>query len=171
MNALRLAALLVALGGGTAAALLLACSEDGSSRDEPTEAGTPPVTITVLNHLGPEQGVLVVFHDGAGNVTATALTNALGQVTQVVGPGSQVTVVGSPLPSMTSSAVVRVDTQNVVEADGSADADGSPSDAGAMPAEDGGYDDAYASPFATGGEGCCDDDTGPPVTLRGRYSC
>jgi hypothetical protein len=48
--------------------------------------------VTVLLGSAPEPGIAVAFQDATGVVTATATTDALGQVSQLVTAGSQVTV-------------------------------------------------------------------------------
>jgi hypothetical protein len=73
------------------------------------EAGPAPVTVTVVNHLGPESGVYIVFQDVNGNVVDTATTNDLGQVTQLLGAATQVTALTGAAPPMVTglSAAVR----------------------------------------------------------------
>jgi hypothetical protein len=71
------------------------------------EAGVQAVIVTIVNHAGPEPGVLIVFQDAAGNVVTTGTTDATGRVIQVVQPGSQVTaVMGSGPTNMVAPIVV-----------------------------------------------------------------
>ncbi len=83
--------------GDAAAPVEASAPREAAAPDAAVEAGAQPVTVTIVNSAGPEPGVLIVFQDTSGNVISTASTDALGRVTQVVAPGSQVTaVMGSP---------------------------------------------------------------------------
>jgi hypothetical protein len=67
--------------------------QDTSTPDAPVDSGPAPVTLLVTNDLGPEPGVLVVFHDSTGAILGTATTGANGTVSQQLAPNSQVTAV------------------------------------------------------------------------------
>ena len=84
------------------------------------EAGPAPVTVTIVNHLGPESGVYIVFQDVNGNVVSTATTNGAGQVAQLLGDATQVTVltgVTQPSTPGVSAAVRHGVTTDDAEAD------------------------------------------------------
>jgi len=87
-----------------------AAAEAGSPEAAPeaaVEAGPAPVTVTVVDHLGPESGVYIVFQDVNGNVLSTATTNGAGQVTQLLGEATQVTALTGSTPVQEETFAVR----------------------------------------------------------------
>jgi hypothetical protein len=89
------------------------------------EAGPLPVKVTIVNHLGPEPGVLIVFQDVNGNVVTTATTDIAGQVTQPLGSATQVTALtGNTPPQDVESFAANVRVYGVTVLDDDASADG-----------------------------------------------
>jgi hypothetical protein len=80
-----------------------------ASAEAAVEAGPSPVKVTIVNHLGPEPGVYIVFQDVNGNVVDTAMTDATGTVTQALGSATQVTALMGSTPPPESFAVVHTD--------------------------------------------------------------
>jgi hypothetical protein len=66
--------------------------EDSGVQDVVSEPAGPVVTVTVISTGGAEQGVLVVFQDGAGNVLGTPTTDVNGVASLGVPAGSSVSV-------------------------------------------------------------------------------
>jgi hypothetical protein len=87
----------------------------------PIEAGPSPVTVTIVNHLGPEEGVYIVFQDVNGDVVSAATTNAAGQVIQLLGAATQVTALTGSSPQLTEVLALR---RGVAEAGSDAEAEG-----------------------------------------------
>jgi len=145
-----------------------ATAADSAVPDAAVDATPLPVTLTVTNDEGPEQGVLVVFQDATGTVITTATTDATGRVTQQLAADSQVTAV---LGTVVSPALVTIqgvqpgdaltafDTAHLAFANTSVTIDALPD---AAPPGTSGYQ-AYVGNCPQNGSGF----TAPPTTFGG----